>query len=110
MEGANSRTESTHVFNSSGMRRATVLAIWFASCGASVVAHGENRSIDGIGNNLVLTSRGAANTPVIRITYRPAFANGPGGMLADAQRPNARTISNAVSAQSTSIPSARGVS
>jgi hypothetical protein len=92
------------------MRRTAALAIWLASCGVGIVAHGENRSIDGSGNNLVLTSRGAANTPVIRITYRPAFANGPGGMLTDAQRPNARTISNAISSQSASLPSARGLS
>jgi hypothetical protein len=103
---------AARVFSSFGVRRSATLSgcCWLTFCTLGFHANGENRSLDGTGNNLSFPSQGAANTPVIRITYRPAFANGPGGMLTDAQRPNARTISNSLSAQTGSIPSARGLS
>jgi len=70
---------------------------------------GEDRSINGAGNNLFQTNWGAADQPMIRLKYRAQF--GPNGeMITDAQRANARDISNAVSAQSTSLPSARNLS
>src|SRR3954470_18915887 len=69
----------------------------------------ENRSIDGTGNNLSDPTRGAANTPFIRFGYKPEF--GPANaMVTEPTRPNARTISNTVSAQSASHPSARHLS
>jgi peroxidase len=70
----------------------------------------ENRSIDGTGNNLNDPTRGAANTPFIRINYKPEYVDGRSVMVTEPTRPNARTISNTVSAQSTSRPSARHLS
>jgi hypothetical protein len=98
------------VFNSFGLRRAAVLAIGLATCCIGVASNAEDRSLDGTGNSLFSANRGAANTPVIRVTYPAFFTDSLGGMLTDSQRPNARTISNAISAQSASIPSARGLS
>jgi hypothetical protein len=71
-------------------------------------ARAEDRSIDGTGNNLSDPNRGAVNMPMIRHGYKADFINGQ--MVTDAQRANARDISNAVSAQSASRPNARGLS
>jgi len=79
-----------------------------ATCAAA--AQAENRTYDGTGNNLAVPSMGAANTPVSRVQYQPAYANAFGAMLSDAQRPNARTLSNALSAQTSSIANARNLS
>jgi hypothetical protein len=73
-------------------------------------AWAENRSFDGTGNNLQLPNRGVANKPLIRVIYGAHFLDGQGNMITDAQRPNARTISNALSTQSGSVTSARGLS
>jgi hypothetical protein len=75
-----------------------------------VSAWGLDRSYDGTGNHPTLHTLGAANTPLIRRDYLPAYANAFGAMISDAQRTNARTISNALSAQTGSIPNARGLS
>lgn len=72
--------------------------------------HAEDRSIDGTGNNLNVLTRGAANTPMIRHGYSSQFRDSNGAMLTDADRANARDISNAVFAQSESRPSARNLS
>ncbi len=92
--------------------RGMALALGMAACCLCVAAasRAEDRSLDGTGNNVATPNRGAANTPVVRIAYQPFYANGAGAMLSDAQRPNARTISNAISAQTGSLPSARGLS
>jgi peroxidase len=95
-----------------GVRRAIVaaLAVQLGACLATRSAHALDRTIDGTGNHPTLTNQGAANTPLIRRGYFPAYANAFGAMLTDHQRTNARQISNALMAQSASIPSARGLS
>ncbi len=72
----------------------------------------EDRTLDGTGNHPNESAWGAANTPFVRISYPSSYpGNGLGGsMLTDAQRINPRTVSNALSAQEGSIPSARGLS
>ncbi len=66
------------------------------------------RSIDGSGNHRTDTQRGAAGTAFRRLA--PAdYADGIDA-IADVDRPNPRAISNAVCAQSTSIPNPRGAS
>ena len=71
---------------------------------------GENRSIDGTGNNIAQPTQGAANTPFIRFNYTPQYAAFPGTMFIEPARPNARDVSNAIFAQSASRPSARNLS
>jgi hypothetical protein len=71
---------------------------------------GEDRSFDGTGNNLMHPTLGVAGAQVERIQYQPAYANSFGAMLTDHQRPNARALSNALSAQSGRMPNARGLS
>lgn len=64
------------------------------------------RSIDGSGNNLRNLDWGRAGTALRRL-LRTSYADGIGAP-AGASRPSARAISNAVCAQSGSIPNARG--
>jgi hypothetical protein len=71
---------------------------------------GENRAIDGTGNNIAQPTQGAASTPFIRFNYSPQFAQFPGTMFTEPARPNPRDISNAIFAQSASRPSARNLS
>ena len=74
------------------------------------LAHAEDRSIDGTGNSIATPSRGAANTPMVRHGYSSQFKDSAGAMLTDADRANARDISNAIFAQSESVLSARNLS
>jgi peroxidase len=74
------------------------------------VLQAENRSINGLGNNLAFPTHGAANEPFIRFGYGAQFFGGNSDLPSESQRANARTISNAVSAQSASRPSARHLS
>lgn len=92
------------------MLRQLRLALGVAAALSVARANAENRSINGSGNNLSLSTRGAANTPMIRFGYGSDFANSNGDMLADSARANARDVSNAIFAQSASVPSARGLS
>ncbi|RMD61591.1 MAG: hypothetical protein D6824_07910, partial [Planctomycetota bacterium] len=69
---------------------------------------GENRTIDGSGNNLVNPTWGAAGIDLLRMAS-PAYADGV-WMPAGPSRPSARHISNLLSAQSASIPDERGLS
>lgn len=73
-------------------------------------AAGEDRSLDGTGNSVNAPTRGAANTPMVRFGYTSQFKDSTGAMLTDADRANARDISNAIFAQSQSRPSARNLS
>lgn len=82
----------------------------FAFCCFATLAHAEDRSYDGTGNNLNILDQGAAHTGIIRFGYSGHFINGEGGMLTDDHRANARDISNALFAQSHSVKSARGLS
>ena len=71
----------------------------------------ENRTIDGSGNHGPTPSRNQAGTVLVRFGYQAEYGNqATSGMWTDTQRGNARTISNTLSAQSTSQPSARGLS
>ena len=88
----------------------SVTAICLAIMTWTHSAAAENRSLDGSGNSTSIPSRGAANTPMIRFGYGSTFANGNGDLVPDSSRANSRDISNAIFAQSTSVPSARGLS
>ena len=74
----------------------------------SAVFPAEFRSIDGSGNNPIDSTRGAANTPLIRTTTN-AYADGS-GLPAGADQRGAREISNLVVAQDHLIPNAVNVS
>src|SRR4051794_35000558 len=87
-------------------RAASVFVILLAPS----VLHAENRTIDGTGNNLSSPTRGAANTPFIRSGYKQEYVDSRSVMYAEPARPNARGISNAVSAESVSHPSVRNLS
>lgn len=77
-------------------------------------AAAEDRSITGSGNNLSPGgfNRGAANVPFTRISYPSDYPGDGSGasMLTDAQRVNARTISNTLGPQTGSIPNNRNLS
>ena len=70
----------------------------------------EFRTFDGTGNNLDNPSQGAANTRVIRFGYDADYPDGIGDVIASSSKPNARDVSNAVNAQSSSILNDRGLS
>ncbi|MGC2626744.1 MAG: peroxidase family protein [Candidatus Udaeobacter sp.] len=70
----------------------------------SAVFPDEFRSIDGSGNNPIDSTRGAANTPLIRNTTN-AYADGS-GLPAGGDQRSAREISNLVVAQDHLIPNA----
>ena len=82
-----------------------VLALSFGVWGQLRLAQGqEYRSFNGAGNNLSNPIFGEAETELLRLTPN-AYADGistPRGGLATSSLPNARAISNAVSAQSSS--------
>jgi peroxidase len=70
-----------------------------------------DRSIDGVGNHTTLTLQGSAGAPFVRIAYQPAYESAIGAMItSDSRRRNARTLSNTLSAQTASLPNARGLS
>ena len=82
-----------------------VLAVSFGVLSQLRLAQGqEYRSFNGAGNNLSNPIFGEAETELLRVTPN-AYADGistPRGGLATSSLPNARAISNAVSAQSSS--------
>lgn len=74
-------------------------------------ASAEDRTITGSGNNLGQPNRGAAGTAFIRLGYFEDYPDGIGNVIiSDAQRANARTISNTLSVQTTSVPNNRNLS
>jgi hypothetical protein len=75
-----------------------------------VGAHGLDRLFDGSWNNFGDVERGQAGQALIRINYLTEYLNTNGAMIGDAQRKNPRLISNGLSAQSASRPSARHIS
>jgi hypothetical protein len=84
------------------------LALLLASLAATGAASAQFQSIDGSGNNAARPELGKAGAPLLRTTTN-AYADGrskPSG----ATRPNPRAISNAVVAQSRSIPNEHGAS
>jgi hypothetical protein len=72
-------------------------------------ARGEDRSFDGTGNR-PFDDDGAAGSLMIRFGYSAHFGGPDGAIISDDQRANARDISNALFAQSTSVPNARNLS
>jgi hypothetical protein len=70
---------------------------------ATDLAQIEVRSIDGSGNNLIEDLQGAAHTRVIRFGYPAQYPDGHGDAVDLPGRPNARTISNEIHAQSASV-------
>ncbi len=75
----------------------------------SSVARGENRSIDGLGNNLSNPTWGAAGTNLSRMAA-PAYDDGistPRG--SSFVLPNPRDVSNVVVAQATSLPNSHSM-
>ena len=89
--------------------------VWASASSGSLRA--EDRTIDGTNNNLLNPSQGAANTRLIRgfpNEYEEEYAGtNIGAMITEftiPHRPNARDISNLVSAQTDSVLSARGLS
>lgn len=65
--------------------------------------------IDGSFNH-IQSDRGQAGQPLIRINYLTDYQGIHSGIISPPTRPNARTISNTVSKQTVSTPSARGLS
>jgi peroxidase len=96
------------VLHVNSLQRVLLIAAGLASLGLNASA--EDRSIDGTGNYVSNPTRGAANTPMIRFGYTSQFKDSTGAMLTDADRANARDISNAIFAQTESRPSARNLS
>jgi peroxidase len=68
------------------------------------------RMIDGSFNLFSDKNRGAANQQLIRVNYLTDYQGFNGGIILPPTRPNARSLSNALSKQTTSAPSARGLS
>ena len=68
------------------------------------------RLIDGSFNHFGDEERGSAGQPLIRVNYLTDYQGQHGGVILPPTRPNARTLSNALSKQTTSVPSARGLS
>ena len=74
----------------------------------------ENRTYDGTGNHPTFSTVGSAGIPFIRRgdeqLYNQVYGDNFGRMLFDSERTNARTLSNTLAAQTTSIPNSRGLS
>ena len=87
------------------MRRLGVLLLVSFVCLASPGPVWEVRSIDGSGNNAGVPDLGKAGTPLLRICDSE-YGDGSSSM-AGADRPNPRAISQAVFAQTESVPNAR---
>jgi Animal haem peroxidase len=88
--------------------RICLAAVLVILCSRTLSA--EDRAIDGTGNNIANPNLGASNTTFDRFNYKAQFFGADAAMPSETQRPNARDISNAVSAQSASRPSARHLS
>lgn len=78
--------------------------------GTAVFAVDFYRMIDGSYNHSVDEERGSAGQQLIRVNYLTDYQGQNGGMILPPTRPNARSLSNALSKQTTSVPSARGLS
>jgi hypothetical protein len=88
--------------------RATGAVLALAVCNISLA---EDRTITGAGNHLGQPNRGSAGTAFIRLGYFEDYPDGVGNVIiSDAQRANARTISNTLSVQTASVPNNRNLS
>src|SRR5690349_10522193 len=91
-----------------------MFSLALAACGFSALnstptASAADRMIDGSYNH-IQWQRGQAGQPLIRINYLTDYQGIHSGVISPPTRPNARTISNTVSKQTVSTPSARGLS
>lgn len=77
------------------MQKRRAMVVVMSVCGLAVSAAGQDRTIDGSGNNVGNASMGAAHTDQIRLGSAH-YTDGLGGMI---DRGNPRVISNAVSTQ-----------
>src|SRR5262245_54840987 len=74
-------------------------------------AFAEDRTITGSGNSLQNPNRGAAGTAFIRLGYPEDYPDGIGNtIISDAQRANARTISNTLGPQTGDVLNNRNLS
>ena len=103
------------------MKLRTLVAVTLGALAMLATATGPaawavNRTIDGTQNNLLVgrTTWGAANTDVIRFGYAADYPDGYGDLIYSTTtvppRPNARTVSNTLFAQSTSVLNNRNLS
>lgn len=74
-----------------------LMCITGAALLAAATAHAENRSIDGVGNNVSNASWGSTRTAFLRLV--PHAYPDDGTTMAGGDRPNPRAVSNAVVAQ-----------
>lgn len=89
------------------------LLVAVAALGGGILtdpAVGFDRMIDGSYNHLGEEERGSAGQPLIRVNYLTDYQGLHGGIILPPTRPNARTLSNTLSKQTTSVTSARGLS
>lgn len=84
-------------------------ACGFTALNSTPTASAADRMIDGSYNH-IQWQRGQAGQPLIRINYLTDYQGIHSGVISPPTRPNARTISNTVSKQTVSTPSARGLS
>src|SRR5690349_13277404 len=92
-------------------RNASFAAVVTLACAQAPAV---NRTIDGTQNNIGRPNQGAANTDIMRIGYPGDYPDGFGDQVYSnitvPARPNARTVSNLLSAQTTSVPNNRHLS
>ena len=90
---------------------ALIVSMLFAApVGLSSLQAQENRTLDGSGNNPLLSSQGAANTALIRCCYEDEYPDGFGDQIVFPGAPNARSVSNLFGSQSEVVYNRRGLS
>ncbi len=90
---------------------AAAMAAAIASSPASAAGPSETRTYNGWGNNPVDPDAGSADAEMIRFGYFPFYpGDGTGASMDYLDRPNARVVSNRLSAQTETTRNARGLS
>jgi hypothetical protein len=102
------RSTSPQLARRAGSRALTLAAAVGLAAAAAGIAAAEDRTFDGWGNNLQNPDWGTTGSAFLR-ACPPAYSNGFNAM-SGVDRPNPRAISNAVSAQTASIPDRRDLS
>lgn len=85
------------------------LALALVAAATPVAADPVFRTIDGTGNNIANPNWGAVGTALLR-AGGPAYADGISAPAANPAWPNPRVVSNAVVAQPSNLPNAKGAS
>ncbi|WP_428305787.1 peroxidase family protein [Lacipirellula sp.] len=94
-------------------QRFVLPALLAAAAGAQCsvgYAQTHDRFINGTYNHFSDWQRGSAGSQIIRVNYLTDYATAGGAMIMPPARPNARTISNTLSKQTSDVPSVRGLS